>query len=86
MGGTVLFQDALKDRLNLIKPSRADFNECLEQHPLQFTPGIVAFIDRLHARGSAVYLVSGGMREVFLSKDEHKHSSMSKDLTNYSFR
>lgn len=67
MGGSVLFQNALQERLNLIRPSRTDFSECLEQYPLKFTPGVVALIDRLHARGTAVYLVSGGMREVIFT-------------------
>ena len=64
MGGTVLFQDAFRERLELIRPSRDDFSRCLEQHPLQLTPGVSTFIERLHARGTIVYLVSGGMKEV----------------------
>ena len=39
MGGTVLFQDALKDRLDIIKPSKQDIDDCMLQHPLRFTPG-----------------------------------------------
>ncbi len=64
MGGTVLFQDAFRERLALIQPSREDFSKCLERHPLQLTPGISTFVKRLHARGTVVYLVSGGMKEV----------------------
>ena len=40
MGGTVLFQDALKDRLDIIKPSRQDIDACMLKHPLKFTPGL----------------------------------------------
>lgn len=39
MGGSVLFQDALKGRLDLIKPSRADIQNCLLRHPATLSPG-----------------------------------------------
>ena len=41
MGGTVLFQDALKDRLELIKPSRSHFADCIAKHPATLSPGYV---------------------------------------------
>ncbi|EWM28890.1 phosphoserine phosphatase [Nannochloropsis gaditana] len=62
MGGSVLFQDALKGRLDLIKPSRADIQNCLLRHPATLSPGVKEFVGRLQARGTAVYLVSGGFR------------------------
>ena len=64
MGGQVLFQDALAARLELIKPSRADVEACLKKHPLQLTKGVQEVVELLHARGTPVYLVSGGFRQV----------------------
>jgi phosphoserine phosphatase len=67
MGGQVLFQDALAARLQLIKPSRADVDACLKKHPLKLTEGIRKVVEILHARGTPVYLVSGGFRQVKMS-------------------
>ena len=39
MGGQVLFQDALKERLDIIQPSHQDIEGCLKLHPLRITPG-----------------------------------------------
>lgn len=64
MGGSVLFQDALAARLALIKPSRGDVDKCLAQHPLRLTKGVKALVTALHARGTHVYLVSGGFRQM----------------------
>jgi len=64
MGGTVLFQDALAARLNLIQPSRSDVIHCLEKHPLKLTKGVKQLVEALHARGTHVYLVSGGFRQM----------------------
>ena len=60
------FEEALAARLNLIKPSRTDIQNCLAVHPPKLTPGVADFIDALHHRGTAVYLVSGGFRMVSL--------------------
>lgn len=60
----MLFQDALAARLELIKPSRKIVESCLADHPLRLTPGVKDFISALHHRGVAVYLVSGGFRQV----------------------
>uniref|UniRef100_A0A7S2D0K5 phosphoserine phosphatase n=1 Tax=Octactis speculum TaxID=3111310 RepID=A0A7S2D0K5_9STRA len=64
MGGTMLFQDALAARLDLIRPSMNDITDCLADHPPQLTPGVHELIDALHERGTAVYLVSGGFRQM----------------------
>jgi phosphoserine phosphatase len=64
MGGQVLFQDALAARLELIKPSKADVEACLKKHPLRLTKGLQKVVEILHARGTPVYLVSGGFRQV----------------------
>lgn len=39
MGGSVLFQDALKARLDLIKPSRQNFVDCLRERPATLSDG-----------------------------------------------
>ena len=64
MGGQVLFQDALSARLELIKPSKADVEACLKKHPLKLTEGVRKVVEILHSRGTPVYLVSGGFRQV----------------------
>lgn len=64
MGGTVLFQDALSARLDLIKPSSKDIVDCLEKHPIRLTNGIELLILQLQSRGVHVYLVSGGFRQM----------------------
>ena len=62
MEGTTKFQDALQARLELLKPSKKSIEECLEQMPLQLTPGVESFIESLHESSIDVYLVSGGFR------------------------
>ena len=62
MGGGVKFEDALAARLELIEPSRADVEACLAAHPPQVTPGAEALCAALAARGTLVYVVSGGFR------------------------
>lgn len=64
MGGHVLFEHALADRLGIIKPSKADIANFLEKYPFKFTPGVIELISLLHKRGKVVYLVSGGFRQV----------------------
>lgn len=39
MGGNVLFEDALRARLDIMKPSRKHLQE-FEQHPPTLTPGV----------------------------------------------
>jgi phosphoserine phosphatase len=64
MGGQVLFQDALEERLQLIRPSKSDIDNCLIRHPPRLTPGIAEVVALLQARGTHVYLVSGGFRQM----------------------
>jgi phosphoserine phosphatase len=64
MGGQVLFQDALADRLSIIQPSKSDLSTFLQNHPFRLTAGIVELITTLQEQGKAVYLVSGGFRQV----------------------
>jgi len=62
MGGSMLFQDAIKARLDLIKPTRQTVADCLERHPPSLSPGVLNLIQMLHDRGTDVYFVSGGFR------------------------
>jgi phosphoserine phosphatase len=64
MGGSVLFQDALKERLAIIQPSKGDVESYLDKHPFQLTEGIEELVNLLHSKGKMVYLVSGGFRQV----------------------
>lgn len=66
MGGAVPFQDALRERLALIRPSRDLIERCLRAHPPRLTLGIDRLIAALHARGTPVYLVSGGFEPMIL--------------------
>ena len=66
MGGNVLFQDALRARLDLIRPSRALIDQTLRRHPPRLNPGVAELIARLRARGVAVHLVSGGFEAMIL--------------------
>ncbi|CAM9859386.1 unnamed protein product [Phaeothamnion confervicola] len=99
MGGSMLFQDALKARLDLMRPSTNIVEKCLRVHPPRLSPGkpsataycillernssldrgkfvplsdvlplpihaagVAEFVELLHARGTDVFLVSGGFR------------------------
>lgn len=64
MGGSVGFREALRQRLDIIRPSRQLVESLLLKNPPQLTPGVDTFIDKLQRRGKAVYLVSGGFREM----------------------
>ena len=64
MGGTVDFRVALRQRMDLIHPSREDMAGILKDHPVVLSPGILDLIDALHARGTHVFLVSGGFRQM----------------------
>lgn len=64
MGGTTLFQNALKARLDLIKPSIENLENIQKEHPLQFTPRLKELIEILHKKGKNIYLVSGGFRQM----------------------
>lgn len=60
MDGSTKFEDALRARLDIIKPSRADVAQC---PPPTLSPGVVPFIQALQAR-AAVHIVSGGFRQM----------------------
>jgi phosphoserine phosphatase len=64
MGGTVLFQDALRDRLGVMKPSASDIENYLTSHPPLISPGIPDLLSTLRKLGKEVFLVSGGFRQI----------------------
>jgi phosphoserine phosphatase len=64
MGGDVKFEDALEARLKLIEPSTRDVAACLAAHPPRLVDDAAALIRSLTARGTAVYVVSGGLRNM----------------------
>mmetsp|Transcript_7902 Transcript_7902/g.9061 ORF Transcript_7902/g.9061 Transcript_7902/m.9061 type:complete len:227 (-) Transcript_7902:40-720(-) len=64
MGGSVPFHVALSERLKLFTPSLQQIQECNEKHPLELSPGIKELFETLNKRGTDVYLVSGGFRQM----------------------
>lgn len=64
MGGNVLFQDALRRRLNVMKPSASDIENFNTEHPHVLSPGISELIKVLEDKGILLFLVSGGFRQV----------------------
>jgi phosphoserine phosphatase len=64
MGGSMKFEDALTQRLDLIRPSLKDFEQVHSAHPLTLNPGVQALIELLHEKNKRVYLISGGFRRM----------------------
>ena len=62
MEGGLKFQDALAARLELLRPSHQQIQDCLKAHPLQLSPGVAELIQALQDANKGVYLVSGGFR------------------------
>ena len=49
----MLFEDALKSRLDLIKPSKSSIDECLKKRTIAFTSGVEKVVELLHERGTS---------------------------------
>lgn len=64
MGGSMLFQDALAARLDIIQPSKGELEEFMSKAPLRLSGGMKDLVDLLHSKGVLVYLVSGGFRQM----------------------
>jgi phosphoserine phosphatase len=66
MGGGLSFREALRRRLELIAPSARSLADFLAQRPpaRELTPGVSALVAALHARGTHVFLVSGGFSQM----------------------
>jgi phosphoserine phosphatase len=57
---------ALAARLTLLAPSRGAVDAFVAAHAPALTPGLAALVAALQARGTAVYLVSGGFTQMIL--------------------
>lgn len=64
MNGGLPFQDALRQRLDLLRPSKQSILQCLDEQPLQLTEGVESLIQALHDKRVDVWLVSGGFRSM----------------------
>ncbi|KAI7746182.1 hypothetical protein M8C21_016260 [Ambrosia artemisiifolia] len=64
MGGSVPFEEALAARLDLFKPSSSTVQDFLEKRPPRLSPGIMELVQKLKESGKAVYLISGGFRQM----------------------
>ena len=62
MGGSMPFHDALEARLALMTPSLAQVNEACDA--VSLSPRVDALVAALTERGTAVFLVSGGFRQM----------------------
>eukprot|EP01138_Halocafeteria_seosinensis_P016496 gb/GECG01016827.1/.p1 GENE.gb/GECG01016827.1/~~gb/GECG01016827.1/.p1 ORF type:complete len:202 (+),score=32.22 gb/GECG01016827.1/:1-606(+) len=66
MQGTMLFQDAIRKRLDIMQPTRKHLDDIIQNEKLELTDGVAKFIEALQKRGTKIYLVSGGFREMIL--------------------
>lgn len=60
MGGSMTFQDALRIRLNIIKPSQQQVSDFIKQRPSTLSRNLKRFVAQLKADGKQVFLISGG--------------------------
>lgn len=60
MGGTMTFQDALKIRLDIIRPTQQQVQDFVKLSPSTLTRNVKRFVEQLKAEGKEVYLISGG--------------------------
>lgn len=60
MGGSMTFQDALKIRLNIIRPSQQQIYDFVKSRPSTLSRNVKRFVEHLKAEGKQVYLISGG--------------------------
>ncbi|XP_058836733.1 phosphoserine phosphatase isoform X2 [Topomyia yanbarensis] len=60
MGGSMTFQEALKRRLDIIKPSQRQIREFLKTRPSTISAGVRELIDQLRQNSAEIYLISGG--------------------------
>ena len=79
MEGDTKFEDALEARLSIMKPSQSAVQNCLHNHPLQFSPGLQTLVQTLRSHNTHVYLVTDGFRDMInpiaeaLGLDPHTH-------------
>jgi phosphoserine phosphatase len=66
MGGSIPFEVSLRERLELIRPSRELIESCLAAHPPRLTHGIAELVATLRTRGVRIHLVSGGFEPMIM--------------------
>ena len=66
MNGLLTFREALKSRLEIMKPSVDLLNEFIKANPIRLTEGIKDLVDDLHERKVDVYIVTGGFQQLVL--------------------
>ncbi|XP_070499744.1 phosphoserine phosphatase isoform X2 [Chironomus tepperi] len=64
MGGSMTFQEALRRRLDIIKPTQSQIRQFLVEKPSTLSPHIKDFIDYLHSLNKKIYLISGGFHSL----------------------
>ncbi|KAL7046350.1 hypothetical protein ACKWTF_002549 [Chironomus riparius] len=64
MGGSMTFQEALRRRLDIIKPTQSQIRQFLIEKPSTLSPHIKDFIDYLHSMNKKIYLISGGFHSL----------------------
>jgi len=64
MAGGVGFREALEARLGIIQPTASGMDAFLSARPPRLSPGVGRLVAALRARGTEVYLVSGGFRQM----------------------
>lgn len=60
MGGSMTFQEALKRRLDIIKPSQRQIREFLKTHPSTISAGVKELVEQLRKNRAEIFLISGG--------------------------
>ncbi|XP_022093227.1 phosphoserine phosphatase-like [Acanthaster planci] len=62
MDGSITYKETLEARMTIIHPTMDQVKAFIDDHPpaKYLTPGVTELIQLLHARGTAVYLVTGG--------------------------
>uniref|UniRef100_A0A8D8UAS3 Phosphoserine phosphatase n=1 Tax=Cacopsylla melanoneura TaxID=428564 RepID=A0A8D8UAS3_9HEMI len=68
MSGKMGLREALKARLQIMKPSINDLNRFIVERPPTLSPGVEDLIQCLHKNKVHVYLISGGFRSLILPK------------------
>ena len=66
MNGTLSFAESLQQRLAIAAPTQQDLHSLAKTILAYLTPGIAECIEQLHKKSVAVWIISGGLREVIL--------------------
>ncbi|KAF6261422.1 HAD-like domain-containing protein [Scenedesmus sp. NREL 46B-D3] len=87
MGGSVKFQDALAERLNLMACSQQQLDAFLAAHPAQLSPGIPELVTKLQQQGKADDgSYSGFDAEEFTSRSGGKAEAVRDIKSKYSYK